>query len=233
MIASHAAALGISPGSKRRSDSASRSLYRAGFRCVDGLVREITWRLALGSRYRGVPRVSRGATRELRAALVEIERPSRSLTLPERRAAFLADKWDVYAQLALTESARGRPALAFEASERLRAREMLELLTRGRIYAPRDTAHELVAREQDLRRRIAELTRELEGTSTRRDELRGPDVSGASEATREALLRAQQAYAELRAEPANARPASRSCRRKTLLRAVAQRLPRAALIDTW
>ena len=180
----------------------AESLYRAALGRIEGLTApEVTWRLrsglALARRSRGF---SEDATRELRTALVEIERPSRSLTLPERRSGFLADKWDVYAQLALTERARGRPALAFDASERLRAREMLELLARGRVHAPQDTAEELIAREQDLRRRIGELTRELEGGSTRSEELRGPDVSTGSEATREALLRAQTAYAELRAE---------------------------------
>src|SRR5207248_5893612 len=81
---------------------------------------EIAWQLHAGL---GLARHAQGhdddATRELRAALAEIERPSRSLTLPERRSAFLADKWDVYAQLALIERARGRADAAFAASERL------------------------------------------------------------------------------------------------------------------
>jgi CHAT domain-containing protein len=180
----------------------AESLYRAGLRRVEGRVApEITWRLRAGL---ALARRSQGfaedATRELRAALAEIERPSRSLALAERRSGFLADKWDVYAQLALTERARGRAATAFEASERLRAREMLELLGRGRVLASRDTAEELVVREQDLRHRIAELTRELEGTATGAEEVRGPDVSIASDATREALLRAQEAYATLLSE---------------------------------
>src|SRR5712664_1062749 len=87
------------------------------------------------------------AARELRSALTELERPGRSLVLAERRSAFLADKWDVYAQLALVERDRGRVGAAFEASERLRAREMLELLARGRVSAPPDTSQDLVARE--------------------------------------------------------------------------------------
>ena len=96
--------------------------------------------------------------------------------LAERRSGFLADKWDVYAQLALTERARGRPGAAFEASERLRAREMLELLDAGtRVSPPTDTAADLVAREQDLRRRIAELTLRIEGPAGG-EELRGPEL---------------------------------------------------------
>jgi CHAT domain-containing protein len=180
----------------------AESLYRGALRRVDGRVApEVTWRLraglALARRSQGF---SDDATRELRTALNEIERPSRSLALPERRSGFLADKWDVYAQLALTERARGRAAAAFETSERLRAREMLELLARGRVLASRDTAEQLVVREQDLRHRIAELTRELEGGPPAAEELRGPDISGADDATREALLGAQEAYASLLSE---------------------------------
>lgn len=180
----------------------AESLYRAALHRVEGRVApEVTWRLRAGL---ALARRSQGfaddATRELRSALNEIERPSRSLALPERRSGFLADKWDVYAQLALTERARGRVAAAFETSERLRAREMLELLARGRVVASRDTAEELVAREQDLRHRIAELTRELEGASVGAEEIRGPDVSSAGDATREALVRAQDSYASLLSE---------------------------------
>ncbi len=141
----------------------AESLFRAALGKVESrVVPEVSWRLqaGLGLAFRAQGE-SDSAAREFRAAIAEVERPSRSLTLAERRSGFFADKWDVYAQLALTERARGRPGAAFEASERLRAREMLELLTRGRVSAPPDTAADLVAREQDLRRRIAELTQDL------------------------------------------------------------------------
>ncbi len=178
--------------------TAAESLFRAGLsRLGDRLAPEVAWRLHAGL---GVTRRGQGAmddaARELRAALAEIERPSRSLALAERRSGFLADKWDVYAQLAFVERARGRPGAAFDASERLRAREMLELLAAGRVTGPPDTAADLVGREQDLRRRIAELTSALEG-STGMESLRGPDVSLAGGVTREALLRAQESYADL------------------------------------
>ena len=219
-----------------RQPARAESLYRAALRRVEGRVApEITWRLRAGL---ALARRAQGfvndAARELRVALGEIEQPSRSLVLPERRSAFLADKWDVYAQLALTERARGNAALAFEASERLRAREMLELLSRGRVQAPRDTAEELIAREQDLRRRIAELTRDLEAGSSRNDELRGPDVSNMGGVTREALLRAQEEYAQLRVELGERAPrhAALVSQRNVTWREVAQRLsPREALIE--
>ncbi|HEY6061086.1 MAG TPA: CHAT domain-containing tetratricopeptide repeat protein [Gemmatimonadales bacterium] len=189
----------------------AESLYHAGLdRLGNRVAPEVTWQLHAGL---GLVLRGRGAmddaARELRAALAEIDRPARSLVLAERRSAYLADKWDVYAQLALTERARGLPGAAFEASERLRAREMLELLARGRVESAGDTAGDLVEREQDLRRRIAELTSAsppdgylslrpplLEvGLSPRpplHDVERGSDEEGQVE-----LRRAQDDYAEL------------------------------------
>src|SRR2546425_7308420 len=73
------------------------------------------------------------AASELRAGIGQIERASGDLPLPEHRAAFRADKWDVYVELAFVERERGLTETAFEASERLRERQMLDLLARGRI----------------------------------------------------------------------------------------------------
>ncbi len=178
---------------------AADSLYRAALdRLGDRIAPEIAWQLHAGwaSVLRGQGATD-AAARELRSALSELARPSRSLVLPERRSAFLADKWDVYAQLALVERDRGRVGAAFEASERLRAREMLELLARGRITSPADTAEDVVAREQDLRRRIAELTHDLDNTDAADQTLRGPGVTLNTSTTRESLLRAQETYADL------------------------------------
>ncbi len=196
-----AAALGewASLEARAAAPIAADSLYRAALaRLGDHIAPEIAWQLHAG--WAGVLR-GQGATdaaaRELRNALTELDRPSRSLALPERRSAFLADKWDVYAQLALVERDRGRTGAAFEASERLRAREMLELLARGRITTLLDTSQDLIAREQDLRRRIAELTHDLENTDASDDALRGSDVALSASMTRETLIRTQQAYADL------------------------------------
>jgi len=180
--------------------AAAESLYRAGLMSLEGRVApEVSGRLRAGL---ALARRAQGATdeaaRELRSALAELEVPGRSLALPERRSGFLADKWDLYAQLALTERSRGRTGAAFEASERLRAREMLELLNRGRVTAGSGSARELVGREQDLRRRIGELMVGLEGNgATTQETLRGADPSREAPVTREALDRTQQAYAEL------------------------------------
>lgn len=175
------------------TDLYQQALDRLGDRPTD-----IAWRLHAGL---GLAWRARGATdaavRELRAAIGEIERSGRSLALAERRSGFLADKWDVYAQLARTEHTRGRDSAAFEMSERLRAQEMLELLTRGRIAAPPEAPAELVMREQDLRRRIAELSRDLGGATPDPESFRGPDLSRAGGAVREALLRAEEDYADV------------------------------------
>ena len=179
--------------------AAAASLHRAGLARLGDLVApETAWRLhaGLGAALRAQGSLDEAA-RELRLAQAELERPSRSLALPERRAGFLADKWIAYGELARLEHDRNRPGAAFEASERLRARDMLELLARARIAAPPGTSGDLVRREQDLRRRIAELAGEVEGVALGPEPLRGPDISATSGVTRRALLRAQQAYADL------------------------------------
>jgi CHAT domain-containing protein/tetratricopeptide (TPR) repeat protein len=189
------AALDADAGLSRAADSLyATALARVGPRIAP----HVTWRLHAGL---GSLRENSGAlddaARELRAAIVDVERTGSSLALPERRSGFLSDKSDAYVRLALIERARGRIGDAFAVSERMRAREMLELLAQGRVTAPVDTAAELIGQEQDLRRRIAELTRELEGGGESSRALRGPDVSTGRGVTREALVSAQTAYSEL------------------------------------
>jgi len=182
----------------------TRGLARLGARRAP----DISWQLHAG--LAGALR-SRGAlaqaAAELRAAIGEIERVSGGLSVEERRAAFLADKWEVYVELALVERALGRPEAAFEASERLRARQMLDLLARGRVVPAGEATRALAAREQDLRRRITELTRQLEPPGDVDPGLRGPALAvPAAAATREALARAQDGYSELLAEMRAANP---------------------------
>src|SRR3989440_4948252 len=175
------------------------SLYRAGLEELgDRVAPEIAWRLHAGwAQVLRTQGATDAAARELRIALKELERPSQSLALAERRSAFLADKWDVYAQLALVEHDRTHPGAAFDASERLRAREMLELLRRGRVTPPADTAVDLVTREQDLRRRIAELSDEAGDGPIGDEALRGRDPTRGAGTSRETLLHTQEAYTEL------------------------------------
>jgi CHAT domain-containing protein len=183
------------------SPAAADSLYRAAIAVIgDRVAPDATWRLHAGL---GAALRSRGATEEasraLRLAIAAIEGSGRSLAMPERRSAFLTDKWDPYLQLALLEEARGRVPAAFDVSERLRANEMLGMLSMGRLAVPADAAADLTLKEQDLRHRIAELTRALEGDGTGRTD-RGPDISRGAAVTREALLRAQATYSEVQLE---------------------------------
>jgi len=181
---------------------AAESSYRRGLeRLGAGPALTISWQLHAGLADALRSRGARDeAARELQAAVRDIERVSGTLPLEERRAAFLADKWDVYTQLALVEVGQGRIDAAFEASERLRARQLLDVLARSRITEagarPVDSA--LATREEDLRRQINRLTRQLEGQGAAGAGLRGPlPPEAASGAVREALARAQEAYAGL------------------------------------
>ena len=173
--------------------------YREGLaRLRDRPLSTIGWELHAG--LAGALRRSGGvdaAVQEFRLAAQDLEAVAATLALADRRSTFLSDKWSVYADLALTLRASGDAAGAFEASERLRARQMLDVMSHGRVAVrmPEDSA--TYARQQDLRARIRELTRQLE-VDVSASALRGPDLSPAGEAaTREALARAQEQYAQV------------------------------------
>jgi len=190
---------------------AAESLYRAGLRQLDAAsAPTIAWPLHAGlAAALQVNGARDPAIQEWRAAVAEIERISGRIPLEERRAAFLADKWDVYAQLAVAEVGRGRIDAGFEASESLRARQLLDLLARGRIGGPGMSGDNdsLAGREQDLRRQITSLTRALEGSSDSGVGLRGPlTVDASAGAVWEALGRAQDSYADLLRSVEEARP---------------------------
>ncbi|MBA2291738.1 MAG: CHAT domain-containing protein, partial [Gemmatimonadales bacterium] len=178
------------------------SLFRlAGARIAGRSVPDVSWRIHAGQADLHARRGrTADAARELRLSIRAIEQIGSSLRLAERRSATLADKWTVYQRLALIERNRGRVAESFAASEALRAREMVELLAMGRVDAPRDTAADLVAKEQDLRRRIGELSRTVQTTSPDWQFIRGPDVGQVDATTRQALLAAQATYADLQLE---------------------------------
>jgi len=184
----------------------AESLYRRGLdRLGVAAAPSVSWPLhaGLGDALRSRGALAEAAT-ELRAAAADVELVAGRLPLEQRRASYLADKWEVYAQLALVERGRGRTEAAFDASERLRARQMLDLLARGRIAWSTPGGDSLLSREQDLRLRISDLTRRLEDASTG-DGLREHNV-GAAAAVREALARTQAAYADLLAAIQEAKP---------------------------
>jgi CHAT domain-containing protein len=134
---------------------------------------------------------------ELRLAIADVERMANSVSASERRSVFRSDKWDPYLQLALIERERGDVASAFAVSERMRARQMLEIFTRGAVARSATADTVMVARERILRNRIAELTQRLESNGTTTS-LRGPGPLGvATDANRESLARAQEDYEQV------------------------------------
>ena len=93
----------------------------------------------------------------LRESVAELERLGGRVRVPERRSGFLADKWEPYARLARLERGAGHPVASLEVSEQLRARQLLDQLSRGRVERPA-SAGSLAGREQDLRRRMSQLS---------------------------------------------------------------------------
>jgi CHAT domain-containing protein/tetratricopeptide (TPR) repeat protein len=189
----------------------AESLYRRGLaRIGGGPAPTLSWQLHAGLgdalRRHGV---ADAAAQEYRAAIHDIEHVSATLRQSERRAGFAADKWEVYAQLARVEVTRGQTDSAFDTSEQLRARELLDLLARGRVapWQAKPANAVQVAREQDLRRQITLLMGRLEASASSPSpdgrggqgvRTRGPLVSdSATGAVREALARVQGAYTTL------------------------------------
>ena len=162
-------------------------------------VPDVAWRLHAGL---GRTLESRGSLREaLEAydtAVGEIERMALTLPVEDRRTMFLADKWDVYASRALLQRRMGNVAGAFETSERLRARRLLDLLARGRWGSATLPEGNVAQEEQDLRGRIAYLTTQL--TESPSDlTARGPTVPRRAQdnVLREQLSDAQREYTQL------------------------------------
>src|SRR3989441_4229613 len=187
----------------------AESLYQRGLaRLAAHPAPDIAWQLHTGFARALLSRNALAqASAELRAAIEEIEHVSSGLSVEERRAAFLADKWEAYLELALVQRTLGHPDTAFETSERLRARQMLDLLARGRVVPAGKATGELAARVQDVRRRITELTRQLETQGDGDPGLRGAALGGpAAAATREALAQVQDGYSELLTEMREANP---------------------------
>jgi CHAT domain-containing protein/tetratricopeptide (TPR) repeat protein len=181
---------------QRATPLEAESLYQTGLdRLGSRPVPDLRWRLhaGLGRSLRGRGALPQAAS-HLRAALAEIEEVAGGLRLEERRAGFLSDKWQVYATLALVEQSRGNAAETFAVSERMHGRQMLAMLTRGRV-TPRTEAS---AREQDLRRRLIELTDEIEGvTPAHRERREPPPAQRPLAVAREALDATQKAYTSL------------------------------------
>jgi CHAT domain-containing protein/Tfp pilus assembly protein PilF len=137
------------------------------------------------------------AARVLRSAIDEIEHARGLITVQQWREGYLADKWSVYGQLVRLEHRAGHSAAAFEVSERMRARQMLDQLSRGRIEAP-SLEPEILATEQDLRHRITELVLAGENGPLQPNLHREATLTAGERASREReLAQAQRGYAQL------------------------------------
>ena len=127
------------------------------------------------------------------ASLTIFDSLGRSLATPSLRSAFISSKQDAYGiavdVLARLEAARpgqGFGARAFQASERSRARELLESVTEARLDMSRELPEDLRRRQDELSGRLASLQKSSAGA---------PHAS--SEAS---LARAEEEWEQLVAE---------------------------------
>ena len=149
--------------------------YRAALDRLEGKpILSIRWylHLGLGLALRAQGDLE-GAAAELRSAIAQVETIGGAFPVEERRYSYLEDKWNAYAELAKTELAQGEVAAAFETSERMRARQLVDLLARGRTQIA-SADPELIQEERNLRQRIGELTDELRESLDGASDLRGP-----------------------------------------------------------
>ena len=194
-VAGEAAAMVILGDVARRAGNfkTAISAYESGLaRLGSRRASDIQWRLhtGLAQTLKRTGNLNRAAF-EFRNAIELSESAASGVRLEERRAGFNAEKWVAYRELALVELARGRTGEAFALSEKLRARQMVDLMSRGRVALSRDPS-----REQDMRRKIGMLTRELSAHETSFAQVREPRLDPRPvAAVRRELDKAQKEYA--------------------------------------
>ncbi|UCC71645.1 MAG: CHAT domain-containing protein [Gemmatimonadota bacterium] len=182
--------------------------YAAALASLEGEpVGPVRWHLRLGRglALRGQARLDE-ALAELQAAANEVETIGTALPVAERRYGYMEDKWRLYAELAKTEFDRGRPAAAFEMSERMRARQLVDLLARGRTGA-RSPELALLREEENLRRQITLLSDELYASLRTEVALREvPESTPQLAELRESLAAARQRYQRVLSRLEESRP---------------------------
>ncbi len=201
-------------GALAELDFESGALRRAeaGFTAaLDGIagqpVGPIRWHLLLGRglTLRGQGRLDE-AISDLRSAAQEVETIGAGLPVADRRYGYMEDKWRLYAELAWTQTESGRPTEAFETSERMRARQLVDLLSRGRAGSP-PSGLALLREEENLRLQInllsGELYSSLRAGADHRD-LPEPVLEVAE--LRESLTDARERYRRLMVELEEAQP---------------------------
>ena len=110
--------------------------YRHGLELLGNTrVPDLRWQLQSGI---GFAQARQGrikpAAKSLRRAIDVIETGAGFIQSPENRFGFLHDKWITYSELAQIEANQGHASEAFELSERMRARQLVDMLkTRNKI----------------------------------------------------------------------------------------------------
>ncbi len=182
----------------KKWDEAQRELKEAGeiYRQRDQVLREADIELAMARVARGGGRLDDALT-QVRSALAKVESARSRVVSQDLRASFSAARHDFYEILIDTLMERGLSAEAMQASERARARILLEVLHEAETDARQGVDPKLVERERTLRDEIN--TRE----SRRMDLLKQekPDPAGLAEARKridESLEELQRVEASLR-----------------------------------
>jgi CHAT domain-containing protein/Tfp pilus assembly protein PilF len=208
-VAAEAASLGALADLDRELGAlaSAESIYRAALARLEGRpVLPLRWHLhlGLGLTLRAEGKLDEAAA-QMRSAIAQVEAVGGTFPVEERRYGYLADKWSAYAELARTEVRRGDIAAAFQASERMRARQLVDLLARGRTSTAAGDPR-LIREEQNLRQQIGELTSEFHSFSS------GSTLRGATEpntqleAVRESLVAARAQYERLLVKLKESRP---------------------------
>lgn len=194
---------------------------------ADPALLQVRWPLYLGlARALEAQGSSALARTELERAVGAVEASAASLST-DHRSAWLADKWEPWSMLAQLEVQGGRDSAAFAVSEQLRARELMEQLTRARVATRPGSDSALVAEEQELRRTITALAGTTDGTTWLGPAVRGARAAAAPAAQREALAEAEARYATVLERVRDREPAwARTVRQPAVSwRDVASRLP--------
>lgn len=158
---------------------------------------DVSWRLhaGLGEALERQGAISSAAD-ELKTAIDLSEKRAANVRL-ENRSGFFGERVGPYAELARLEISRGRVDNAFELSERMRARQLLTLLIRGRVARRSEVSRQ----EQDLRKRIDMLTEQLQAGEPGDAVARDPALKAAiGTAVRANLDAAQKEYARILAK---------------------------------
>jgi CHAT domain-containing protein/tetratricopeptide (TPR) repeat protein len=144
--------LGCTYRDLKRWGEAQRELEEADeiYRQRDQVLREADIELAMARVARGGHHLDDALTR-VRSALAKVESARSRVVSQDLRASFSAARHDFYDLLIDTLMARGLSAEALQASERARARILLEVLQEAETDARQGADPELVNRERNLR----------------------------------------------------------------------------------